>query len=365
MVDLTGLAHKQWAIGNCLLYDCLLLIAYCLLIYLSSFSAFGLPLALLYIRLYLIYMKTFLSNVFLLLLLGMPVYIQAQSDVHGYPAAGAITIDGALNETAWKLNRSIGKPVTGTYNNTATFGVLWDNNNLYIGAKILDSTLNNDSPDAWNNDALEVFIDANNNKLNTYDGYDNQFIKGWNTGTLFSKTAITGAQHAWAAIDGGYTVEISIPWSQLGITPAVGTQIGLDVANDDDDNGGDRDAQAVWQGTMNNYQSTANFGTLVLESSATALVNNLVVTSMHTITDSSETSMQVVPNPVDNGYANVIIPGATETGIVKVFDMTGHLVYTTTGQMRIPLYLEALPKGMYLVQFVTVTKIMHKKLLID
>jgi hypothetical protein len=287
----------------------------------------------------------------------------AATVVHGYPASGTITIDGVINEAAWNLNNSITKNVIGTSNNTVTFGALWDNNNLYIAARVLDNTLHNDSPDPWNNDAIEVYIDANNNKLTTYDGNDNQFIKGWNSGTLFSKVGVNGAQHAWAAINGGYAIEISIPWSQLGITPAAGRNIGFDIGNDDDDNGGDRDAQAVWQGTINNYQNTSGFGTLVLESTATALTNNLIEQSLRTTTI-GETSMQVVPNPVSNGNATVIVTGTSETGTVKVFDMAGHLVFITKGQVRIPLHLQALPKGLYMVRYENGKKLINQKLLI-
>ncbi|HEX6428122.1 MAG TPA: sugar-binding protein [Niastella sp.] len=290
--------------------------------------------------------------------------LSASGMVHGYPAGGTITIDGVVNEAAWKLNNSITKNIIGTLNNTATFGALWDNNNLYIAAKVLDNNLNNDSPDSWNNDGIEVFIDANNNKGATYDGNDNQFIKGWNSSTLFSKVSVNGVQHAWAAISGGYTVEISIPWSQLGITPATGTQIGFDIANDDDDSGGDRDAQGVWKGTVNNYQSTAAFGTLVLDNAAAALVNNLIAESLRTAT-MVETGIQVVPNPVSNGSATVVVSGISETGTINIFDLTGHLVYTTKGGLRIPLHLQALPKGLYMVQYKTSTRLINKKLLIQ
>lgn len=279
----------------------------------------------------------------------------AANGVHGYPAGGTITIDGVINESAWKLNNSITKSVIGTPNNTVIFGGLWDNNNLYIAAKVIDNTLNNDSPDPWNNDAIELFIDANNNKLTTYDGNDNQFIKAWNNSSLFSKIAVNGVQHAWAAIPGGYSIEISIPWSQLGISPTVGKQIGFDIANDDDDNGGDRDAQAVWQGTINNYQNTSAFGTLTLES--TAPVNNRIATT-------GASAMQITPNPVSNGSAIVLLSGITEKGTIKVFDLAGHLVYTTNGQTRIPLYLQSLSKGIYLVRFESGARLINKQLLI-
>ncbi len=138
--------------------------------------------------------------------------------------------------------------------------MLWDNTNLYIGARVLDGSLYSDSSDPWENDAIEVFIDANNNRLGSYDGNDNQFIKAYNTTALFAKVSVSGAQHAWAAITGGYSIELSIPWSQLGITPAAGMTIGFDIGNDDDDNGGTRDAQSVWNGTIDNYANTSAFG---------------------------------------------------------------------------------------------------------
>lgn len=283
--------------------------------------------------------------------------------VHGYPAGGSITIDGIVNESAWKLNNTLTKNVIGTGNNTVTFGVLWDNNNLYIAAKVLDATLNNDSPDGWNNDGIEVFIDANNNKLATYDGHDNQLIKGWNNSSIFSKAAVSGVQHAWAAISGGYTIELSIPWSQLGVTPAAGLQIGFDLGNDDDDNGGDRDAQTVWQGTVNNYQNTSAFGTLVLESTAAARVSNEIEAHLRAAMNGN--GIQIVPNPVSNGSAAVVVWGTSATGTVKVFDLTGHLVYTANGESRIPLQIQTLPKGMYLVQYESGSLLINKKLLIQ
>jgi hypothetical protein len=293
--------------------------------------------------------------------ISVVVGASASNVLHGYPAGGAITIDGVINEPAWKLNNSISKSVIGTPNNTVSFGALWDNNNLYIAAKVIDNTLNNDSPDPWNNDAIELFIDANNNKLTTYDGYDNQFIKAWNSSTLFSKVAVNGVQHAWAAISGGYSIEISIPWSQLGITPAAGRQIGFDMANDDDDNGGDRDAQAVWQGTINNYQNTSAFGTLALENSAARLANDPVEQNLRLATTPG---MQVMPNPVSNGNATVLLSGITEKGTIKVFDMAGHLVYTTNGRVSIPLYLQSLSKGIYMVRFESGARTLNKKILI-
>ncbi len=258
--------------------------------------------------------------------------------------ASAITIDGNLTEGPWVLSQSVGKTTTGTANNTVTFGVLWDNTNLYIGAKVLDANLFADSPNPWDDDAIEVYIDANNNKLGSYDGADNQIIKNFNKSTVYTKTAIAGLQHAWAAISGGYSVELAIPWSQLGIgAPAAGTTIGFDLGYDDDDNGSVRDGQAVWNGTLNNYTSTAGFGSLVL---ATAAGKALAATAA------------AAPEQAVNYWPTVVsrelnIAGYGPYTQVEVCDMLGKVHYRNAaiaGKTTTALDLSQLAPGMYLVK---------------
>lgn len=280
----------------------------------------------------------------------------------------AISINGNLNETAWTIATPVSKTVTGTANNTVTFGVLWDASNLYIGVKVLDASLHNDSPDPWENDAVEIYIDANNNKLTTYDGRDNQFIKQYNSSALFTKISVTGVQHAWAAIAGGYSVELAIPWSQLGLTPSAGLSIGFDVGYDDDDNGGIREGQAVWNGTINNYQNTAAFGTLVLDNTVVqggpALVSRTAV-SGKIENDHKEPGLSITPNPAVNGQVQLVISGEVRTGSVRVIDMAGRIVYNASVQSAGRIHLQALPKGIYTVQLVAGNRSIRKKLLID
>ncbi|MBI2948287.1 MAG: choice-of-anchor D domain-containing protein [Verrucomicrobia bacterium] len=181
--------------------------------------------------------------------------------------AAAITVDGNLNESVWSLSANVAKAVIGTPNNTTTFGVLWNSTYLYVGVKVLDGNLFNDSGNTWDDDSVEVYIDANHNHGTTYDSFDRQFTKGYNDTGLAGIGSQTGVLHAWAAITGGYTVEYAIPWSNLGITPvADSTVIGFDVGNNDDDNGGTREHQSMWAGTINNSVNTSAFGDLQLSS---------------------------------------------------------------------------------------------------
>ncbi|MGE5557054.1 MAG: glycoside hydrolase family 9 protein [Bacillota bacterium] len=173
----------------------------------------------------------------------------------------SLTVDGNLSETVWSINTGIAKAIIGTPNNTASFGALWDASNLYVGVKVTDSSLRNDSANAWDDDSVEIYIDANHNHGASYDTYDRQYVKGWNDSGVWEKSGKTaGVLHGWAAVTGGYSVEASVPWSNLEITAAAGATIGLDIGINDDDNGSGRESQSMWAGANNNWTDTSAFG---------------------------------------------------------------------------------------------------------
>jgi len=177
-----------------------------------------------------------------------------------------ININGNPSESAWQFTNTVTKTIAGTPNNTVTYAVLWDNLYLYVAVRVTDANKFNESTNAWDDDAIEIFIDAENNGGTSYGVNDRQFVKEWNSSAIWEKNAkTTGVTHAWSSITGGYAIEMRIPWSNIGITnPALGYTIGFDVANDDDDNGLVRDSQKQWAGDANNWQYTQNFGDLVL-----------------------------------------------------------------------------------------------------
>jgi hypothetical protein len=281
--------------------------------------------------------------------------------------SGTLTIDGNLTESAWKINTPVTKSVIGTANNTVTYGLLWDNTNLYIGVKVLDAALFGNSTNFWNGDAVEVLINPGNGKSGAYTGFDNQLIQPYNNSGLFEKVSISGVQHAWAPISGGYSVEMAIPWSQLGLTPAVGLKIGFDIANDDDDTGGGRTAQAVWFGTVNDYQNTSGFGTLVLGSGTggSAIGGSAAAGISRSLeADSAGISLKLVPNPVVGGLARAFVTGATGIAEVRVYDLAGRQVYSVRGQALLDLNLSGLVKGVYIVTLVADGRKIQQKLLI-
>ncbi|MFE5321801.1 sugar-binding protein [Paenibacillus sp. NPDC056579] len=179
---------------------------------------------------------------------------------------GPIMVDGTLNESDWLLRNHATKTITGTPNNAVSFATLSNAQNLYVGLMILDSVLKNDSTQAHQDDSIEIYLDPNNSQGTSYEANDRQITLGWHDGQLSIGGNITDIQYAQKDIDGGYTVEISIPWASLGITPARDITIGFDVGNNDDDgnNNGNRESQLMWNGTGNNWQDTSNFGHLLL-----------------------------------------------------------------------------------------------------
>jgi hypothetical protein len=180
-------------------------------------------------------------------------------------ANAPIHVDGKLGEPAWYMSGNMDIVLAGAKDVTATFNTSWDENYLYIGARVLDSALYNDSTNMWDDDSVEIYIDADHNQGTTYDSHDRQFILGYNDSAIFSNQSTTGVLHGWSAINGGYTVEMAVPWSNLGVTPSAGgTVIGFDVNANDDKNGGARDSHLAWAGNNDNFRDTSGFGDLTL-----------------------------------------------------------------------------------------------------
>jgi PQQ-dependent dehydrogenase (s-GDH family) len=205
---------------------------------------------------------------FLCLLLAPLCYTHAQFSVNALRTNLAMSVDGNLNEAAWQNFTTVSKTITGTPNNTGTsFAVTWNSTYLFVGMRVTDGNLFNESVNAWDDDAFEIYIDAENNGGTAYGTNDRQFVKEWNSTTIWEKNnRTTGVLHAWATVAGGYTIEVAIPWSNIGITaPAAGLTIGFDIANDDDDNGAARESQLIWAGDNDNWRYPRNFGDLILQ----------------------------------------------------------------------------------------------------
>jgi len=156
--------------------------------------------------------------------------------------------------------------VSGSLNNArAQFKVLWDEKALYVLAVVTDSLLNKDNANPWEQDSLEIFVDENNNKTGFYESDDAQYRVNYVNEQSFG-TGATAATFKTAAkvIENGYIIEAAISWKTM--SPSGGEVIGFDVQVNDADASGKRAGILTWNDpTGNNYQSTVNFGNIVLE----------------------------------------------------------------------------------------------------
>lgn len=183
-------------------------------------------------------------------------------------AQKSVEIDGDLTNDGWMINQKASKAISGNPNNIFNFGTMWDEENLYFAAVVKDGLLLFGHQNVYNNDCVEVFLNPTNSKSTFYepDKFDMQLFVGYDKDRQnLYQNADSRIRGAWKDIEGGYSVELVIPWESIGITaPAEGLEIGFDVANDDQDILGSRQSVIGWAGTSDNWKDTSNFGTLVL-----------------------------------------------------------------------------------------------------
>lgn len=177
-----------------------------------------------------------------------------------------ITIDGVFSETSWKIGNELTyqKAVTEAANNTAKFGAIWDNQNLYFGFDVADSTIVS-SGDVWNNDSVDIFIDSffqKGDRAGNEEKYPQITV-----GLKENEVYINGAQdtgnriqHHAVQSDSGYTIEIAIPWSVLGITPQAKDYISCTCyVNDSDNPNGGKDSLLAFTDTDPSDTNTAGW----------------------------------------------------------------------------------------------------------
>ncbi len=146
---------------------------------------------------------------------------------------------------------------------TGTAKALWDDENLYILISVEDTELDKTSPNTYEQDSVEVFVDENNGKTHFYQEDDGQYRINYDNETSFSPPSVEeGFESAVKVTGTNYTVEIKIPFKF--VRPANDAKLGFDAQVNDAKNGS-RQSVAAWNDTTGNaYQDTSVFGELTL-----------------------------------------------------------------------------------------------------
>ena len=181
---------------------------------------------------------------------------------------GTITVDGEA-DAKWAEVEAI--PLTINLGSKVQAGVkvLWDATNLYVYAEVKDADLNKDHTDAYQQDSLEVFIDENNGKTESYDGDDKQYRINYTNDRSFNGTKCLeeNVKSATKTTADGYVIEAAFKWTD--ITPGNGTKIGLELQINDADSTGKRIGTLSWFDETGMGWSGSNvYGTVVLHGEA-------------------------------------------------------------------------------------------------
>jgi len=170
----------------------------------------------------------------------------------------------------------VGSLIQGTIANqndlTGRWRANWDDRNLYIWVGVVDDTHVSDSKDYWQDDSIEIYIDADASRGDTYDNY-NDFHLGFSLGKnrisaggTTPKDKLGTIQFKTQKLANGYQLDVTIPWTTLNIIPKSEHTIGFDVQINDDDNGTGRDAKMSWNASVDQaWKNPQIFGQLILK----------------------------------------------------------------------------------------------------
>lgn len=187
-------------------------------------------------------------------------------------APGGIQVDGQI-DGAWSratrnnLSRVVVGELADARDLAAEFSLLWADDDLFALFRVADERARGDSQLPWHDDAVELYLDLNANGGKTYDANDFHFVvrRGGAAITETAHGATQGVRAAARAASDGFVVELQIPWATLGKRPTEGMRLGLDAMVDDDDDGGNRDAQLSWNSVDEfAYRSPDRFGSAQL-----------------------------------------------------------------------------------------------------
>jgi endo-1,4-beta-xylanase len=145
-----------------------------------------------------------------------------------------------------------------------TARVLWDDTALYVLVQVTDTALNKGSPNAYEQDSVEVFLDERNDKSAFFQEDDGQYRVNFTNETSFNPSSVGAGFVSAVQVSGSsYTVELKIPFKHR--KPEAGAEIGFDIQINDASDQGIRQSVALWNDTSgNSFQDTSGYGTVTL-----------------------------------------------------------------------------------------------------
>jgi len=211
--------------------------------------------------------------------------LSKKSLIKVFRSAQTITIDGL--ETEWvdvpkntmRKYIDVTSPIDGRKDLSGYFRILWDDDNLYVFAKILDSEINVNGAELYERDGIEIYLDGDNSKTvasgppsvfppPAYDGNDDfiRFIpyeaNPFGTWGIYD---VSNYEFAFLRTSKGWNFELKMPFSDLPAFQAqAGHVFGLEVQVNDNDQD-QRQNFLKWYSVIDDsWFNPSLFGTAVL-----------------------------------------------------------------------------------------------------
>ena len=144
-------------------------------------------------------------------------------------AYGTPVIDGEQDSVWNSTNYNVFDNVVGTDSTfyKGWFKVLWDDENMYMLAKVYSEQFSNMDDSPWENDSIEYFIDEDCMRTTTYFDDDYQLRIGFDSALSANNYDVNKMTGKAVKGDNYYIAELSFPYKT--VTPYDGMEIGFDV----------------------------------------------------------------------------------------------------------------------------------------
>ena len=298
--------------------------------------------------------------------------------------AGAITVDGQLDEQDWHYTQAengIARYDFPTDSGVAYGKMLWTPEYLYVGFRVLfDELVIQDPAKPWFNDGMEVLFDTESNGATSWDvaqGHKQLIVDidgnihldpGPDEPGSLAATVAQSREQVGSTYN--YAIEIAIPWSSLGVeNPTPGTMMRFDLVHNDRDS--DQYTGMTLSGRVApgaNFKVPSEFAELVLvetfdifqTSSTTAPKLPSVLPSV-----AEARQLTIYPNPSVEGITQLELSGFGEDARVQITDMRGQVVYQNVHHESRIRVAQRFPRGLYTVRVSDGQGTMTQKLLVE